>query len=294
MSAADDKIQLILNPSAHSEKAQKSVEEIRGLSDRLVIHESHSFEQAQNLAKTAADAGARAVLAAGGDGTINAVISGLAGSDTTLGVFPTGTMNLFARELNLPTGSLKECWEVIEAGHSCEVDLFKANEQVFVQVAGVGFDAKIIEETSWERKKRFGPLSYVMSAFSVAGQKPPRIKVTTDEGLEIAGAFVLIGNGALYGPAFKIFRNASNRDGLLDVIVFAGQNLMDILKYVSGMTIGNLDKMRGVTSLQTTGIKVESDVPAPVEVDGELAGLTPVEFRQMDSKLRVFAPPVVE
>jgi diacylglycerol kinase (ATP) len=285
-----DQIQLILNPSAHSEKAQKSVAELRGLSDRLIVHESRSFEQAHDLAKAAADAGTRAIAVAGGDGTVNAVISGLAGSATTLGVFPTGTMNLFAREIGLPKSDLRACWQVIEKGATSEVDLFKANDQVFVQVAGVGFDAQIIEATSWEKKKRFGPLSYLLSGLSVARQKPPRITVRTAEGLEVTGAFVLIGNGALYGPAFKIFRDASNQDGLLDVIVFGGQNYLDILRYVSGATIGNLEKMRGVTYLQTASISIDSDTPAPVEVDGELAGTTPVHFRLMESKLRVFTP----
>ena len=80
--------------------------------------------------------GRESVVAAGGDGTVNAVISGLVGGETALGVFPTGTMNLFARELDLPTNDLRGCWEVIEAGETRKVDLFSANDQVFVQRAG--------------------------------------------------------------------------------------------------------------------------------------------------------------
>ncbi len=295
MSSFDEsRILVILNPSAQSEKAKRSIELIRGLSERLEIVESYSFEQAHDLAEQAVAEQRPAVVAAGGDGTVNAVISGMVGGDTTLGVFPTGTMNLFARELGLPKNDLRACWEVIDSGTTRDVDLFSANGQVFVQLAGVGFDAQVIEETSWERKKKFGPLSYVMSAFSVAGKKPPPLRVIPEDGEVVTGAFALIGNGALYGPAYRVFKKASNTDGLLDVIVFEKQRLFAIFRYLSGIGLGKVEKMKGVTYLQTRSLRVECEEEVPVEVDGELAGATPVEFQPMEQSLRVFAPPVVE
>ncbi len=287
--ADDGAIPLILNPSANSEKAKKVVEKIRALSPRLDVRESTSFEEAASIAREAVDRNEPAVLAAGGDGTINAVISGLAGSNTALGIFPTGTMNLFARELKLPMHNQKKCWEIIEAGDTREVDLFTANGQVFVQLAGVGFDAQIIEETTWESKKKFGPLSYAMSAFSVAGQDPPKLRVEAMTGKTAEGAFVLVGNGSLYGPRFKVFRNASNQDRVLDVLVFEKQSYVDIVRYVSGLTIGRLENMKDVTYIQTPELVVECEHDVPVEVDGELAGTTPVEFKRMEARLTVFA-----
>jgi len=290
VSAAADTVPLILNPFARSAKGGAMLGTLRGLSERLRIVESDSFEQARALARAEVEKGSPMVLAAGGDGTINAVIGGMAGSATTLGVFPTGTMNLFARELALPMHDLRRCWEIIEAGNVREVDLFAANGQVFAQIAGVGYDAWIIEATTWERKKRFGPLSYAISALSITGRRAPRIRVETAEGERMEGAFALIGNGALYGPAVRVFRKASNQDGLLDVVLFEKQGFFDILRYVSGMTLGKLEKLRGVRCFQTTALQVESDGAVPVEIDGELAGTTPVEFRKMEAKLRVFAP----
>ena len=263
---------------------------IRGLSDRLEVIESHSFEEARDLAAGFAREGCASVVAAGGDGTVNAVIAGLAGSDTALGIFPTGTMNLFARELGLPKGDLRGCWEVIDAGVTKEVDLFEAGDGIFVQIAGVGFDAQIIEETSWESKKKFGPLSYLMSAFNVAGQDAPRIRVFPEGGEPAEGAFVLIGNGSLYGPAFKVFRNASNDDGMLEVLVFEKQGHLDIIRYVSGITFGRVEKMKDVRYLRAPSLRVESEAPVPVEVDGELAGTTPVEFKPTKRRLRVLVP----
>lgn len=281
---------VIFNPSARSEKGQKWVDQIRGFSSDIELVESHSFEEARRLAEEAVQAGARAVIAAGGDGTVNAVIAGLAGLETPLGVFPTGTMNLFARELGLPMGDLERCWKVIETGLTKKVDIFEAGDGIFVQIAGVGFDAQIIEETSWESKKKFGVLSYLMSAFSVAGKEPPRLRVIPANEEPVEGAFVLIGNGSLYGPAFKVFRNAANDDGMLEVLVFGKQSHVDIFRYLSGITIGQVEKMKDVTYLRTPHLRVESDDPVPVEVDGELSGTTPVEFRPTAKQLRVLAP----
>ncbi len=290
MTTATGTVPLILNPSARSAKGGAMLDTLRGLSDRLRIVESDSFEKARALAKAESERGTPRVLVAGGDGTINAVIGGLAGSATVLGVFPTGTMNLFARELELPMNDLRRCWEIIEAGNVREVDLFAANGQAFAQIAGVGYDARIIEATTWERKKRFGPLSYAISALTITGRKAPRIRVETAGGESMEGAFALIGNGALYGPAFRLFRQASNQDGMLDVVLFEKQGFFDILRYVSGMTMGKLEKLRDVRCFQTAFLKVESEEAVPVEVDGELAGTTPVEFRKLEATLKVFAP----
>ncbi|MDA7650200.1 diacylglycerol kinase family protein, partial [Verrucomicrobiales bacterium] len=211
-------------------------------------------------------------------------------SEIELGIFPTGTMNLFARELGLPLNKLKECWQVIEKGKKRKVDVFKAGESIFVQVAGVGYDAKIIKETSWENKKKFGRFSYLISAFSVANQDPPVIRVIPESGKIIEGAFVLIGNGALYGPALRLFSEASNDDRLLDVMVFKNQSPTDILRYVSGITLGRAEKTKGIEYVKTSRIRVESDIEVPFEVDGELAGVTPIDFLPCNKQLTVFVP----
>ncbi len=285
-----DKVLVILNPSARSAKGKRAAQAIRDLSQRVEVVESHSFEEARKLAADAAARACPVVVAAGGDGTVNAVIAGLAGTATVLGVFPTGTMNLFARELGLPMGDIEGCWRVIDAGHSKEVDLFEAGDGIFVQIAGVGFDAQVIEETSWERKRKFGPLSYFMSALSVAGGKAPKLRVLPEGGEALEGAFVLIGNGSLYGPAFRVFRDAANDDGMLEVLVFAKQRHIDIIRYLSGISLGKVEKMKDVTYVRTSALRVECDKPVPVEVDGELSGTTPVEFKPAAQRLRVLVP----
>ncbi|MEC9037371.1 MAG: diacylglycerol kinase family protein [Verrucomicrobiota bacterium] len=285
-----EKIPLIFNPSAHAEKGKQFADKLRSFSDRIELYETKDHSHLKEIANGLVSQSYSKIAVAGGDGTINAVIESILSADIELGIFPTGTMNLFAREIGLPLNNLKECWEVIKQGKKNKVDVFKAGDSIFVQVAGVGYDAKIIEETSWENKKKFGRFSYLISAFSVANQDPPVIKVIPESGEIIEGAFVLIGNGALYGPALKLFPEASNDDRLLDVMVFKNQSPTDILRYVSGITFGRMEKTKGIEYVKASRIRVESDTEVPFEVDGELAGVTPVEFVPCDKQLTVFVP----
>ena len=285
-----DKVPVILNPSARSEKGRNATAEIRAMSGRIELIETSDIDEVKEIAGDIAQRGGPVLAAAGGDGTINAVISGLAGSETALGIFPTGTMNLFARELQLPRKSLQGCWKVIEDGVSRKVDLFGFNDGIFVQVAGVGLDARIIEKTTGERKKKFGKLGYLMTALSVTGQEAPRVRVFPEGHEPLEGAFVLIGNGSLYGPAFKLFRNASNDDGLLEILVFESQRRIDVMRYLSAVTMGRMEKTRGVSYVQAPSLRVESDAGVPVEVDGEFSGYTPVEFFALEHKLNVLVP----
>jgi YegS/Rv2252/BmrU family lipid kinase len=244
-----------------------------------------------------AAAGTPLVVAAGGDGTVNEVVNGLAQGGlergSVLGVLPTGTMNVFAVELGLPPSLfLKKCWEVIEHGKVAEIDLWTANGHYFVQLAGVGMDAEVIKETSWELKRAFGPLSYIMSAANVLAQKAPTVVVTADGKQSYLGSIVLVGNGQRYGGPFKVFRDAANDDGKLDVVVVRGQGLPELIELVKAAGITGYEASEEVDYFQTEGLLVESagGEPVAVEADGDLIGETPVTFRRAPHPLRVMVP----
>jgi diacylglycerol kinase (ATP) len=259
--------------------------------NRFAMYATNTGEEATELAKRFALDGEPVVVAAGGDGTLNAVISGLAGSRTALGVMPAGTMNVFARELGIPSNSLVKALEVIDQGLIREIDLFSANDAPFVQMAGVGFDAMVIEETKWETKKLLGPLAYLLSAVKVLGEKPPMMEVITNDGRREKGVAVLCGNGSLYGGQFKLFRNASNLDSMLDVIVFKESGYRLVIDALHGIAQGGIDLAVSTTYFQTEEFIVKSDRSVPVEIDGELLGrFEEVKFHQASTRLRVLAP----
>ena len=279
---------IILNPAARSTRAAGESDRVGALPGAPDLAFTNAPGEARALAAGAAAQGYETVVAAGGDGTVNEVVNGLAGSEITLGVLPVGTMNVFAAELGLPT-DLAQAWEVIRRGHAREIDLAKANQQYFVQLAGVGLDAQIVKETSWAMKRNLGPLSYVISAAQVAARKPPRLVVQCDC-QTIEGCFVLIGNGRFYGGPVTLFQEARVDDGLLDALVFQKMGYLDIIRYLGNILMGSHTDLPDVISCQARKIEVTSDEPIPVEVDGELAMELPVTFGFSSRKLRVLVP----
>lgn len=259
--------------------------------NRFALYATNDGDEARELAARFAAAGEPVVIAAGGDGTINAVVKGLAGSKSALAILPTGTMNVFARELGLPFDSLSKCLDVIERGFVREIDLFEANKAPFVQMAGVGFDAKVIEATSWESKKALGPLAYLLAAVKVLGEHPPQMEVICADGRRETGVAVLAGNGALYGGPFKFFRKADNRDSMLDVLVYKEAGYRLVLDLLRGLAAGGVDLVSSACYLQTENFRVRADCEVPVEVDGELLGrFSEIHFAESPCRLRVIAP----
>lgn len=258
---------------------------------RFALYATNSGKEATELAKKFADDGEPVVIAAGGDGTLNAVVSGLAGSSTAIGVMPAGTMNVFARELGIPSNSLNKALEVIDRGVIREIDLFSANDAPFVQMAGVGFDAMVIEETRWEMKKLLGPLAYLLAAVKVLGKKPPIMDIVSCDGRREQGVAVLCGNGSLYGGQFKLFRKASNLDSKLDVIVFKESGYRFVLDALHGIAQGGIDLAASTVYFQSEAVTVTSATAVPVEIDGELLGrFNEIRFRETATRLRVLAP----
>ncbi len=253
--------------------------------ENVTVAATSAAGEARVLAAQAAADGFRTVVAVGGDGTINEVVNGIAGTGVALGVLPAGTMNVFAAELGLPT-RLRDAWRVIQAGHTREIDLAVANRHYFVQLAGVGLDAHVVKETSWDLKRNLGPLSYLISAAQVVSRKPPLLLAEAD-GRTLEGSFVLIGNGRFYGGPVAFFKDARIDDGLLDVLVFKNQSHLDIARYLGAVLIGSHAELDDVEYFQTRKIVVRSDDAVPVEVDGELAMELPVTFRISSRKLRV-------
>lgn len=285
---------LILNPKAKSEKGAKALKFVMENATKFVIYATRSREDAIELARKFSEEGEPLVIAAGGDGTVNAVIEGLAGSQTTLGVFPTGTMNVFSREMGIPVDQLDNALQIIESGHKETVDLFQMNGMPFIQMAGVGFDAQVIEETSWESKKLLGPLAYVRSMTKVLGDRPPKVTITCDDGRSLEGFCALIGNGSLYGGHFPLFRNANNADQLLDVVIFKEAGYQFIRDFLRGVAKGGIDfdsPGESVEYMQAAGLQVTSDHSFPVELDGEFWGrCTEATFKSEGRTLEVFAP----
>lgn len=281
---------IILNPAAKGERARRLTNKLRDLLPEAVLKVTRCAGDAEALAERAVQQGYDCVVAAGGDGTLNEVVNGIAEHDVALGVLPVGTVNVFAMEMGIPF-RVEDAARVVKEGRERLIDLAQANDQWFIQLAGVGLDAQIVRDTEWESKKTFGPLSYVFTLTELAGRKPPRLKIKDEERGEIEGSFVLVGNGKFYGGPFKIFPDGEIDDGLLDVCVFKRVSHIDMLRYFRGILVGRHTFYKDVEYFHSKSVRVWSDDPSvPVEVDGELYGTAPVSFQAHSRKLRVIVP----
>lgn len=286
-----NKTVVILNPAAHSERAVRLRPQVEAIARGCLVTTTGRRGEAEALARHAVGKGFEKIVAAGGDGTINEVVNGLAGSSAMLGLLPIGTVNVFATELGLPVHDLETCWDIIRGDHTRIVDLPSANGKHFVQLAGVGLDAQVVKETSLTFKRSFGPLSYLISAAQIAARRPPRLFIEAENAPIHESSFVLIGNGRHYGGPFPFFKHAVLDDGLLDIIAFKQLGYLEIIKYLQDVFFSSDIRLPEVEYFQTPRLRITSDQEVPVELDGELVGSCPVEFETLEKRLRVLAPP---
>ncbi len=293
-----DAIPIILNPAARSTKAARQFERIKNLSPRPELHLTGRPGDAGPIAEKLAREGRPLIVVAGGDGTVNEALQGLCRANrerprledhTALGVLPVGTMNVFSLELGMPGRKLEDCWRMITAGRCREVDLWLANEQFFVQLAGVGLDAEIIALTPWEMKKKLGPLSYAVSAVKAWFQKAPWLTIEIPGRPPLRGSVVLLGSGVHYGGPFRVFRSASNQDGLLDVLIFEQLGYWEIAQLLRAVLVDGYEKSLDLDYFQVSEVRITSanGKAAPFELDGELAAMTPVTIKAAPFRLKV-------
>lgn len=234
-----------------------------------------------------------AVLIAGGDGTINEAIQALAGSETALGYLPYGTVNIWARELAIPL-DLSSAAGTILNGRIERVDLGCANRRYFLLMAGIGFDGEVVRRArSLERHKgRLGILPYIASGLSaIPTYRGADIELRFDGVIRRVQALMLIlGNTRLYGGFFHLTPNAVVNDGWLDVCVVKGRGPFALARQSIPVLVSRSVSFSDVDLFRVRAMEVQTDVPLPFQLDGELAGTTPVEFRVEPRALKVIVP----
>jgi diacylglycerol kinase family enzyme len=136
-------------------------------------------------------------------------------------------------------------------------------------------------------KRRYGPLSYVMTAARILSQEAPMLSVEIEGRPPLFGSVVLLGNGRHYGGPVPVFPNADNGDGLLDVLIIHHRRPLEAFQFLSALVSSGFQDCNDIDYLQVKSVKVTSTHKVPYELDGELGLNTPVEFRAAPFKLRV-------
>jgi diacylglycerol kinase (ATP) len=295
------RICIIFNPAARGDKARRFRRHLEEIGTQATLKLTTAAGDARRLAGEAVAEGFETVVAAGGDGTVNEVLNGLGDAPlgferARLGILPLGTVNVFARELGIPS-RLMASWEAIRRGRETQIDLprvsFTNNGSVqnryFAQLAGAGLDARAVELVAWELKKRIGPIAYVIAGLQALRGTASKIQVTAGS-YKATGGLVLIGNGRLYGGPFRVFPRADLRDGLLDVCVFPRVNWFTLARCGPQLLLRGSLPASAVSVFQAKSIELTADTRTPTEIDGEFLGQLPAEFSLAPTKLKVVVP----
>jgi diacylglycerol kinase (ATP) len=297
------KARLIYNPIAgprdlHAQ-LEGAVELLRSNRWEVEWHQCDDPRVGAELARDAAQRGYSIVLAAGGDGTIGKIVNGLAHSETALGVLPCGTGNVWAMEMGIPAPGLfhpnapLEAARILLTGETRFVDLGMAGDHYFLMWAGVGYDAQVTREVNPDMRKQFGNLAVWATGLRVA-HKYRGTQATIRIGSRTISkkiVLVLLGNNQLYGGVVRITAMARVDDGLLDMCVLKGKGgLPSILYHLARLLARTHLYNPNVEYYQGESAFIETEMPLPVQADGDPIGTTPMEFRIAPKSLRVVLP----
>lgn len=300
-------IMLIFNPAAGARDVRRELGQV------IVFLEQRGWRVDQRETRRAADAtafareavvlGKEVVLVVGGDGTINEVVNGLAGSEVAVGLLPAGTGNVWATEMRLPIPSpirwhtLLNATKSLVQGEVRAIDLGRVNGRYFLLWGGVGLDAQVTQrmEPRTRATKKLGALAYTVGALLVAKDfRGTRTRVLADgQKIRTRSMLVIISNAQLYARIARVGSRAYLDDGLLDVCVFKGSGLLMTLLHVGRILAGRHLQDPRVAYIQAQRVLVETERPMPVQVDGEPIGTTPVMFEAVPRALRIIVPPEV-
>jgi len=209
------------------------------------------------------------IVAVGGDGTVNEIASGLLGSNCSIAIIPTGSGNGLARCLGIPM-NIKKALKLIQNGHAKKIDMFSCNNNYFVNVAGIGFDAEVGH--LFEMAKNRGFLSYLkITLLELLYFQPQKYTLHIDgKSLELQALLVSFANSNQWGNNVKIAPKALVDDGIIDVTVL--KKFPFLLGPVIGfrMLTGSIISSKYVEYYKTTkAVIIKEDLPLKYHLDGE-------------------------
>jgi diacylglycerol kinase (ATP) len=292
---------VIFNPAARGNKARHFRRHLGDMAGDCAFKATAAAGDARRLAAESVAEGFEIIVAVGGDGTVNEVLNGIGDAPegferARLGVLPLGTVNVFARELDIPM-RLERAWNILRQGNEIKIDLprveFTANgkkeSRYFAQLAGAGLDARAIELVSWKLKKKAGPLAYVVAGFQALAERQSKTTVRAN-GKTLEGELVLAGNGKFYGGSIAIFPRADLDDGLLEVCVLPQVNLGTLLRCAPNFLLHRKLPEKIVKRISAPTFELSSENQVAFELDGEWIGHLPATFSIERKKLRVAVP----
>jgi YegS/Rv2252/BmrU family lipid kinase len=296
---ASSEMVIILNPAAGRYRAMRQQQTLESLLRQAsrqtgvawrIAKTSHAGH-ATELAKQAADEGVPIVVAAGGDGTCGEVVNGIVDTSTRLGILPLGTGNDFARCAGI-SENLQIAVENLFTGKPHRVDLGWVNGRYFINIAGCGLDAAVAQRANRGFRFLHGTTAYIAAvAQTILTFQPPHMHITTDsEDLHVRALLCTVANSPSYGGGMRIAPYAQIDDGWLDVCIAQAVSKWEFARVFPRVFSGTHISHPSFLMQKARQVRVESDPPALILVDGDVMGTTPAEFCIYPGAIEVILP----
>jgi diacylglycerol kinase (ATP) len=295
------RVAVVLNPAAGRGQGRRRRGELEALLAEAAgrhpnkpdweIIETTASGTGSEVAARAAAAGADIVAAVGGDGTYGEVVNGLVGTPARLGIIPLGTGNDFARGMGLGTDIRLAVYTLFH-GVPRPIDLGLSGGRWFINVAGCGFDAVVAERVNRGFRRLRGTAAYIAAVYQcLLAFRPAAMRITIDgETHELRAMLCSIANSESYGGGMRIAPDAKIDDGWFDVCILGDAGRWEFIRAFPRVFKGTHVTHPKVTMLKAKHIRVESERPLPVLIDGEVIGTTPVEFEMRYHAIEVMGP----
>ncbi len=230
------------------------------------------------------------IIAAGGDGTYNEVVNGVAFSETPMAILPMGTTSVLAKELKIPD-NIEKAIDIALKGNVQRIHLGKIKNQekqrFFILMAGIGFDGMAVFAVDSEKKKHFKKIAYILSGIkTLINYAPHELKIFNSETKEAYSAVVC--KASCYGGSFRIAPDASLKKPYFYVFLSKTPSKFELSLQILGVIIGKHIKMMNTDYFKTEALKITGD--AHVQIDGDYFGKTPVEIELMRDALNLVFP----
>jgi diacylglycerol kinase (ATP) len=296
---------LIYNPRSGTHDVQprlsSALQVFREYGWQVEVQETQQAGDVQRLAAEACRSHYDVVLTAGGDGSLNEAANALAHSEVALATLPTGTANVWARQIGSPTPAPLYTTQLADAARSIctgltrPIDLGRTNERYFLLWSGAGLDAyvtsKIEPRPPWV--KRWGAAGYGLRALWHAVHyrgTPMTIEIDDQPPRRDRALIVLISNIQLYAGIVRPSREARVDDGWLDVCIFKGTSFAYTARHFVSIALGRAAQNLQLINQRGRHIRVSAKPPTAVHVDAEPIGVTPIDVQVVPRALRVIVP----
>ena len=232
------------------------------------------------------------VIAAGGDGTVGEVATALAHTGIPLGIIPAGSTNIVAKELNIPTAPGAALDLIARQDAILAMDLGFVNGRAMLHMAGAGFDSRLFALTDRRLKRRFGWGAYVAAGVRASMARPASLLVTTpSETFRVESPLVLLANGSsIINRNLRIDSNPAVDDGILDLYIVVATTPLPTMETLMHAMLGGLGDAPDVIYRPVTAVRIESDLPLPYQIDGDVVGNLPIDVSVAPRALRVIVP----